>query len=422
MKLLTRTYLHFVWIGLLVFLAGGWIFYIRMENILNEETQEKLEAQSEVISRFVAEKKLLPPADLLTGFPQFRESHAQKPSWADTLLYRPDEGETLPYRIYQFPVELEGKKYLAVIGMSLFEQDDLLETVSYSFIMLFGLFLVVLILSSFLLTRNTWKPFLALIQLMDQYRPGLGVPENKIRTRISEFNSLKQQVLHFMQRSEQEYDRLRAFSENAAHELQTPLAVLQSKTEQLMQSPGLDQNQLGELASFQEQLSRLRKINQTLLLLTRIDHGLYKEVLQIRADLVIQRQLKELEELFAMKHISLQTHMSECLFLMNEQLIEILVSNLLNNALKFTPENGKVSIYAERNVLRFENQGVPLRKPEAVFERFYKDDSSSDSTGLGLSLVQSIADQSGLKVSYSSRENGTIHVFEISRNASTELL
>ena len=200
-----------------------------------------------------------------------------------------------------------------------------------------------------------------------------------------------------------DYEALKNFTENASHEIQTPLAVVHSKLELLMQSDNFTELQMKDIETINSEVSRLSKLNHSLLLLTKIDNLQFQETGTTAIGKIILKHLDNYEELITAKQITLTKNIDTAFeVLMNETMAEVLISNLITNAIKHNMEHGFINISLHEKQLTIENTGTSLQcKPEELFERFKKDEPQSESLGLGLSIVKKIGEQYNLKVMYS---------------------
>ena len=234
-----------------------------------------------------------------------------------------------------------------------------------------------------------------------------------IETPITEFNELNQGIKKLTDKVKSDYDNLREFTENASHELQTPLAIIQAKAENLLNNNGLRINDTAVIQSILENISRLEKLNSTLLLLTKIENEQFTEQDTAFFFKLIQENLENMKDLFEMRGIKTEISFTQDFSnKMSIPLAQTMIINLLKNALVHTPENGTLNIKIEKDLLVFSNTGFQIIKnSNKIFERFYKENSDEKSTGLGLSLVSKICEVSHLMIDYSFSENR--HVFTI---------
>ena len=213
--------------------------------------------------------------------------------------------------------------------------------------------------------------------------------------------------------TEASFQALKSFSENAAHEIQTPLAVIQSTTEVLLQDENLTEYQYKTISHLSSTTARLSNIVSTLLLLTRIENKQFQQETPIDLSEVVNQKMQLFNELFEQKGIKVSTSVQPNVRVkLHKVLAEILVSNLLVNSVRHTKENGTVEVVLNQGEFTVRNSGLPLTGDSSrIFERFYKEDQSEISTGLGLSLVKMAADVSNLQISY--KFENEKHVFSL---------
>ena len=170
----------------------------------------------------------------------------------------------------------------------------------------------------------------------------------------------------------------------------------------LSQSEKLKEEQMNAIQSISETTNRLSKLNQSLILLTKIDNRQFGKTENIDVSNLFQRLLNNYEELFLSKEISVIKNISPGIRLtINETLAEILIINLLSNAIKHNIDRGGINIELNENVLAISNTGNnPDTNPVVYFERFKKGSDSSESLGLGLSIVKKICEVYNFSISY----------------------
>jgi signal transduction histidine kinase len=264
---------------------------------------------------------------------------------------------------------------------------------------------------NYFLSRQIWQPFFQNLKALKNY--SLGDPEIALaESPISEFKEMQMALQSMTNRSRREYLSLREFTENASHEIQTPLSIVRAKLERMTQLPVTE-----ELATYivqaKSSVDRLSRINKDLLLLVKLENGVFPGNTQLNLEKVIERQIAQMEEMYQNRDIHLETFFSVSLSVFcNEELIDILIGNLLANALHYTPAGGSVVVQSRGNGFVIRNTGKPLPFPgEHIFDRFKKSNAHAMSNGLGLSIVQQIILLHHWTISYS-YDNGW-HVFDI---------
>lgn len=408
MKLLTRTTLVYVSITVAVFALGSWLFYSFLIDLVLEEADELLEVKKEMVVEEFDEAETMHMDHHV-----FVMAGSVEEYMSDTVLFDESMGEELPFRALHFPYEKDGTVYHVMILHPLLESDDLQEGMVQSFLISLGVLLVLIILFMWFASRSIWKPFFNTLNELKQYAPGKKSALSLPKTRTKEFRELNIAIENMASNIETSFHSLKSFSENAAHEIQTPLAVIQSTTEVLLQDETLNEQQYRTISHLSSTTARLSNIVSTLMLLTRIENKQFQQETPIDLSEVVNGKLELFRELFDQKGITPDVRVTPNVDVkLHKVLAEIMISNLLVNAVRHTKEGGKVSIMLTHREFTVRNSGEPLKGDASrIFERFYKEDQSEISTGLGLSLVKMVSDVSGLQVSYRF-ENGN-HVFSV---------
>ena len=208
------------------------------------------------------------------------------------------------------------------------------------------------------------------------------------------------------------YKSQREFVENAAHELQTPLALFQTKIDTLTQLD-LTEEQSLLVTSLNTDVSRLNRLNKNLLLLSKIDNESFLEKSNIVLNDYITKHLDFFTEQANAKNLTIVTDFTSTLSITgNPALTEVLINNLFLNAIRHNEKNGKIIITTLNNELIFSNTGqnAPL-KIEKLFNRFSKTNPSSQGNGLGLAIIKKIAELNNWKINYNFQDN--LHHFSV---------
>ena len=223
------------------------------------------------------------------------------------------------------------------------------------------------------------------------------------------FNELNEYLVELIDRIRGNYQANKQFTQNASHELQTPLAIIKGHIEILLQSPRIGEKEIESLAIVLQNTNRLSKLNSALILLSKIEHQRFSDTEKVDFLKVLEEILKNFKDLISIQEIRIEKNYEGTFEVeMSETLAEILLANLIQNAIRHNLENGFIKIEIKDNKFSISNPGVPPKmKMESFFKRFKRDSEVEESLGLGLSIVKRICEQSDLKVDYI--YNGGVH-------------
>ncbi len=200
-----------------------------------------------------------------------------------------------------------------------------------------------------------------------------------------------------------DYNNQKQFTENAAHELQTPLAVIKSRIDLLIQSKTISAEDMEQIQEIEKSASKIAHLNKTLLLLSKIENRQFEESKQIELRSLIDKVISNFDDHIKSKNtVVKKIYSAHPVLQLNPLLAEILFSNLIQNAIRYTSGEGSVDIEITEHSFSISNPGTSLKGNEALlFNRFAKFNSSADSLGLGLAIVKQICDYYGFKIEYS---------------------
>ncbi|HWB93050.1 MAG TPA: HAMP domain-containing sensor histidine kinase [Puia sp.] len=316
-----------------------------------------------------------------------------------------------PCRLLVFSVKTGNQYYTVYISKSEEEAEDLLVMIM---ILTAGMILVmlgVLLLANRLLLRRIWQPFYRIVDGMRAFNLSSRrlLPEEQ--TEIEEFHDLDEAARQMTARISRDYEMLKNFTENASHEMQTPLAIINSKLDLLIQDPRMREEQHRPVQAMYDAIGRLRQLNQSLLLLTKIENNQFPQTESVDLAPLIKAKLSQFEDPLRDRQLHVHQELSHTPVAINNYLADILLNNLLSNAIRHNKTAGNVEIRLGERSLRISNSGAaPSFDPATIFDRFVKG-SHSGGTGLGLSIVRQICDNYRFPVGYSYR--GEMHTVEI---------
>ncbi|NCT74798.1 MAG: HAMP domain-containing histidine kinase [Chitinophagaceae bacterium] len=250
-------------------------------------------------------------------------------------------------------------------------------------------------------SKRLWKPFYNSLEQIRDFNLHQQRPVAFADTDIEEFAELNQRLQQLISGSIAAYGQQKEFADNASHELQTPLAIVQSKLELLLQSQPLNTTQYELIEDAIKALTRVSRINKNLLLLTKIENSQYMDQERIDLSGLLENTLQALlpfignKQLQIKKEITPQIHVNG-----NRILVEILLSNLLVNAIRYSPEASSIELTLAADRLMISNSGQTPLDQEQLFKRFATASSQKPGTGLGLAIVKEICTRYNWEISY----------------------
>lgn len=277
--------------------------------------------------------------------------------------------------------------------------------------------ILIIIMASLIINRivlhKLWQPFYEALNTMKNFKLGSTQTVEFPKTNIDEFAFMIQNLELSTQKVKEEYYILKQFTENASHELQTPLAIIRSKLDLLIQDEDLSEKQSIIIKSAYLSLKRLSKLNKSLLLLAKIENQQFKDTENVSLIVMIEEKLEQFHELLKNNDfvVSVILNNNGAIHI-NPVLADILISNLLSNAIKYNIPGGTIKIELGINKLIFSNTGQawPLNQ-ELIFKRFYRESKQGQGIGLGLFISYQICELSGIKIQY--KYNEKLHVFTL---------
>lgn len=419
-KLLHKTLRAYLIFSVIVLLISAPLFYFMIEKLYIEDADEALFLRKNEFIKYTVpnvKEADIPIWNKMNRDIKIEPTTPSVSALKDTVFYRHFYDtlyqENEPYRILNAPVTIDGQPYTFSARINLVETDDLIQSITglFAFILLF--LLVGLYFITKRLSIHLWKPFYKTLDTIEQFEIDKAIVTNFSKTDIEEFERLNQAISKLIQKNTAIYNSQREFIENAAHELQTPLAVFQAHIDMLMQHADMTQGQSDILTNLNTAISRLNKLNKNLLLLSKIERNQYVSRENVSINTIFDKQSTFFIEQAEAKNIVVSIELQEEVTLKcNPILAEILISNLFLNAIQHNIYNGYIQIKLSKQSLTFSNTGIkhPLSKKQ-LFQRFSKINSSSQGNGLGLSIIKKIVDTNGWAINYQYLND--VHHFEI---------
>jgi signal transduction histidine kinase len=395
---------------MLIIAAWAGIFYYQMIDEIYDSIDDGLEnTRMLIVERAARDSSILLKSEFAEGNYTIREVAAgtyPKDTYHDTMIYMVSEKDYEPVRVLHGFFSLYDKTYELHIISSMVEEDDLKEDLFYSILWLYLALLVSILLINRLLLKNIWQPFYSILEKLNSFRLGTSHLPESVPSRVTEFRALDAAVQDLMAHTTDIYNSQKQFIENAAHELQTPIAISMGKLELMVEKNDLDPSQVQHISHVIQALERMGRLNKSLLLLSKIENRQFIEKQELDIAVITEKISAEFHDFAAFKNVHIQQVNQETsspvTVNMDLYLAEILISNLLKNAIIHNMEGGEVNIMVRPSKLTISNtsNGHAL-DPDNIFTRFYHTGHGSGNTGLGLAIVKAICDVYGFSVVYS---------------------
>ena len=418
MKLLTKTTLYFL-ITLIPLLAiAGFYLFNQFSKEINYRSDKELISNEIAWIRYLESEvnngtTFILKTPELAIFP-IQSAVERYPTITNINGYwRHDNA--IPYRQLSQVVSISGIPYQITIRQSQEQKAALVTDVTRIMLFVFiGLFVTTLIFN-WAISKKLWMPFKRSLNKIRSVE--LQKMQNVYfeETNIREFNELNTSLNYMKSRIYKDYVNMKEFTENAAHEMQTPVAVVLSKLELLLQDSNLKDGQVQAILQSTDTLRRLSKLNESLLLLAKIENNQFETTTKISLADVTQKYLLLFDEFIKEKQLIIQTVFNNSFTVqLHPLLADSLIMNLLGNAIKYNYNGGNIEIIVSENKYHISNTSVlnPI-PPDRLFMRLNTSDSNEASNGLGLAIVKKIADVNNLVIDYHSEDG--VHSFDITK-------
>ncbi|WP_127130246.1 sensor histidine kinase [Pseudoflavitalea rhizosphaerae] len=416
MKLLTKLTLFTTISKLAIVLLFVWLLPLLVDKVAFEYANNRLKQQERKVFRVIEKNGIdyyLEGDSTYGSYTMLKEEYIslernEQPLLPDTILtsQRIVEGDTLTYRALIANFEYDQHNYTLEIGKtiaSIRQYNAPLQRVALYVLAALVLLTLLLDLS---VTRLLIRPLAKIIRtkLVNAKFP-FTKSLQPIQTSTTDFKYLDQSLMLLMQRITDDFERERAFTSNASHELMTPISVLQTKMENFMLGTENEEEQR-KILDMMKILNRLKKIVNALLMISRIENEQYNKTGSVRMHELISEITGELAAGIESKGLGLSVSLRNDISLqqLNPDLIFQLFYNIITNAIRYNKEGGSIIItdsYSRDEgysvSVRDTGIGIPEGEKEAVFNRFRKSSLTGlEGNGLGLSIVKSIVQYHGI--------------------------
>ena len=415
MKLLTKINIRYLGSSLVIMILAGIVLYFVLYSVIAEQFDEKMAHTLDNITHQIEET-----GDFCSNPPFTEVLKSEEITgglfYSDTTVMDHGQKHGEKFRQLTSHKQINGTGYHIAIRESKMESDDLLESVILVVLVTFIFLTLSLFMVNRQVARSIWLPFNRNLAAVKNFSLKKLESLSLSETGISEFNELNRVLNSLTGKIIQDYQSLKQFSEEASHEIQSPLAIINIKLEGLLNSPGLSKAQAEKLQSIYSSVHRLSRLNKDLLLLTKIENKQYTDIQAINMKMLVEERLEDFHELILLRDISLTTNFrGDPIFRINPALADLLMNNLLSNAINHSPRKADIMLEIDDTSFKIYNSGESaVSHPENIFNRFSKEDPSSRSVGLGLAIAKKICETYNIDIDYSFSEN--LHCFRLHFN------
>lgn len=315
------------------------------------------------------------------------------------------------FRCLSKVIYLNKKPYRFNIETNIEETQETIFFISITTVFLFVLIVGGLLFLNRRLSKSVWKPFRETLDQLKTFNLNKQTKIEFSKTDVSEFDELNQSLTKLIEHNVSVYKTQKEFTENASHELQTPLAILKNKLDILLQNQDLTEKQYQIAEEMNRALSRSSRINKNLLLLAKIENNQFENS-EIHLDELLNQSMEILQEHFEQKNISVNTEISDNVKVNgNIGLTEVLINNLIINAIRHTSINGSILIRLSQSEFEVSNSGTGKLNGDLLFKRFSRFSKDNNGSGLGLAIVQEICKSQNWTIDYRFENNN--HIFSV---------
>jgi heavy metal sensor kinase len=322
-------------------------------------------------------------------------------------VFRSLSGPKSGYRAFARRFRAQGQEHTLLILRSLHAQQEMLEEIRATFAWLIPLAIVLAAAGGYFLARKSLAPVAA----MSIQAGNIGAANLRqrlsVRHQNDELGQLAQSFNALLDRLERSFEQQRRFMADASHELRTPVAILRGEAEVALSQPARRAEEYREsLAILHQEARRLARIVEDLFTLTRADAGQYAiSPSQFYLEELVSDCVHSIRALALARKVTLAAEpMEECPIFADEGLLRRMLLNLLDNAIKYTPEGGRVTVSCQRQGDEYAlsvsdtGGGIPQELQPRIFERFFRADQArlrseqNGGAGLGLAIARWVAE------------------------------
>ncbi|MFD0991194.1 sensor histidine kinase [Mariniflexile jejuense] len=407
-KLIKKTSKTFLLTGLVLTILSTGILYYYTKHLLQQEIDEILySTEARVVNAIKTNNQLfsLPP------IVEIRKAEIIQPQvFKDTVIFDPSQKEMELFRELTTFKHINNQIYQVTVRDFVVENDQILIAIVTSTITVFILAFFFLFYFNTAKNLKLWSPFFNNLEQMKRFSLTSNQSIELEDSDILEFSELNKEIRTLTNKVKTDYENLKQFTENVSHEIQTPLAIIQAKIDTFINDGSISDKQFQDISSIQKDIQRLKLLNQKITLITKVDNHQFDNLEIVNLTSLISKKIESFKEI-STNSIYFDSE-QDIVVSMDAYLADILINNLISNAIKYNSRKEAIIIITNKKSLIISNAGDrELLNPEKLFLRFYTETNNKHSIGLGLTIVKKICDLYNFKVNYSFKEQK--HFFQL---------
>ncbi|MGV3613247.1 MAG: sensor histidine kinase [Fluviicola sp.] len=421
-KLLDKPFRSFTIYALVILVCSVPVYYFVVDAIWMEELDEhnwiiRKRMEKGIQTAKVDEKQLnqtlkiwnkLQPGTKLVAID---EKNITQNRIYTTRTYNPFEHEIDRFRVLSTAIWVNEKPYQLTISTNVEEADETLIAIAFVTVFFFFLLVIGFVFLNKRISKKSWKPFYKTLDQLKNFDLSKDQHIQFEQSDIEEFEELNQELTTLIKKNATTFNQQKRFIENASHELQTPLSVLKTKMDVLLQNNTLSEQEASTIEAINSSLSRISRINKNLLLLAKIENHQFAEEMPVNIKQTLAENIELLDDYFQSKGIHVQMNVEHYSVKCNPTLLEVLFNNLATNVIRHGNKNDILRINLTGNKLTFSNTGAASLSADNLFIRFGISSSETTNSGLGLAISKEICDRYNWTLSY--QFNDHLHAFSI---------
>jgi len=375
-----------------------------IENLNTDEIDSLLNEQQSFTDYNILKEEFI----ILTRIPDHQRDSAAK----IFTEKREIEGDIEVYRILNYKFLYRANWYNLEIGETMTALESIKNSIRFYMLIVLVVALLITLLTDYVFSNFLLKPFYLIIdKKINRVDDPSHYNYENIPTNTDDFKILDNSVNSLMRKINTLFALEKQFIANVSHELLTPISILSTRFENMLNTLGIPAEHEHKIYSSLKTLNRLKVIINSLLLISKVENNQYLKTERISLKQELNDIYEDLEDRIADKNINFSTHLKEDFnFMGNKALTHTLLFNIINNAIKYNVEAGSLSINDkfdhQKYILTISDTGSGMNKElvENAFDRFKRGNTEENGFGLGLAIVQSIAKFHKIEVDIQSEE------------------